>query len=130
MVNAVLFVQVRFFDLISLEQLHHPAWVEIDAEGDATSVLAKMFDGKSQPSRTGWAEHQPIGTFGEIFIGQRVAEDFVIDAMVFDHHTALGDPRRAARFENEYRSPLVAFGNPSTNRPASQPLVFEVWKLL
>src|SRR5260221_14167238 len=86
-----------------LDELDHPARVEVDAEANAAAILAQMLDGQSQPPRSGWPEHQPVSALGEILLRKTFAEHLVIDAKVVHDDTTLGNPGRAAGFEYEDR---------------------------
>ena len=65
-----------------LDQLDNPAWVKIDAEADAATVLSKMFDRQSKPSWARRAKHQPVCTLREIFFRESLTEFFVIGSEV------------------------------------------------
>ena len=43
-----------------LDELDHPARVEIDAEADAAAMMGQVLDRQTQPPRAGRAEHQPV----------------------------------------------------------------------
>ena len=56
-----------FFD-----QLDNPAWVKVNTEADAASILCKMFDRQAKPPWTRWAKHQPVCTFRKILLRETI----------------------------------------------------------
>ena len=130
MVDDMIFVVFGLFDLSLFDELHDPARIEVHAEADAAAILGQMFDRQPQSPRPGWPEHQPVGSSGKVFVGERVAEVFVVDPMVFDDHATLGNTRRAAGFKHVDRLTRQPFRHPAVDRPAAQPVVFKVRKLL
>ena len=52
LVDAVSAVGLRAFDVTFLQQLHHPARIQVHAETDAASELRQMFDGETQAARS------------------------------------------------------------------------------
>ena len=92
LVDAVFFVFFQMFHPAFFDQLDHPPRIEIDAKTNPSAKLAEVLDRQSQPTWPGRTEHQPIGIFWEIFVGQGRAEHFIIVAKVIDHNRLLGTP--------------------------------------
>jgi hypothetical protein len=84
-----------------------------------------MFDGQSQTPRAGGPEHHPVGSFGEILVGQRVAEEFVVDPVVLDDDATLGNARGAAGLEDVGRLVGEPLRDPAADGAAAQPLILE-----
>src|SRR5262249_18712363 len=61
----------------------------------------------------------------EVFVGQRRAEQLVVDPEVVRGDARLGNAGRAAGLEDEDRLPVEAAGNPALHGTAAQPLVLE-----
>ena len=108
-----------------LDQLDHPARVEVDHEADAAAVLREVLDGQAQPARAGGPERQPVGALREGVVGQRVAEHLVVDAEVVDVDARLGHAGAAAGLEDVDGPARVALRHPAAHRAAAQPLVLE-----
>ena len=108
-----------------LDELDDPAWIEIDTETDAAAVLAQVLHCQSQAPRTGWAEHEPVGAFGEILVRQRLAEKLVVDAKIIRDHAAFRNARRTTGLENIDRLVLERLRHPAANGAAAQPFVLE-----
>ncbi len=125
LVDAVLLVLFKMFHPTFLDEFDHPSRVKIDTKADSTSVLAQVLDGQSKPPGARRSEHQPIGSFGEVLVGKSVAEKLIIDSEIVDHHAALGNPSRAASFENISGFSGKAFGNPSLDWSTAKPFIFE-----
>src|SRR6266852_3815303 len=51
---------------------------------------------QKQPPRAGRAEHQPVGSLGEVLVGQRGREHLIVDPVVLADDAALGDAGGAA----------------------------------
>ena len=130
LVDAMLLVLFKMFHPSLLDQFDHPTRVEVDTEANSSSILAEVFNGKSQATGAGGAEHQPIRTFRKIFVGKGVAKEFVIDPEVIDHNAAFGDSCRPTGLEDVGRFSCEAFWNPAFNRATAEPLVFEHRELL
>ena len=109
-----------------LDQLDHPARVEVDAEADAAAILAQVLDRQAEPARPRRPEHQPVAAAREMPVGQGVAEHLVVDAEVVADDPALGDARGAAGLEHVPRSIRQRFRDPAPHRAAAQPVVLEV----
>src|SRR5262249_29474328 len=129
LLDYVGFVLIQSFGLTPLDQLDHPARIKVDAKANAAAILAKVFDSKTQPARPRWSKHQPVSTPRKIFIRQRVAEHFIVDAKVFDLEPALGDAGRPSGFEGENWLALESLRQPASDGAAAQPLIFERRKL-
>ena len=88
----------------------------------------EVLDRQPQPPRTGGAEHQPVRALGEILVGQRLAEQLVVDAEVFDRRCGSWECRwcrRSRRRRSAFRdSPSAPSGAPG-RREAIRPRTAE-----
>ena len=130
LIDAMLLVLFQVFHPPLLDQLHDPARIQIDAETDAAAMLCQVLDRQTQATGSRGAQHQPVRTFGEVLVRQRVAEQLVIPPMILDHHTAFRNASCAARLENVDRFPRMPCRNPTADRTAAEPFIFEIGKLL
>ena len=125
LIDDVLLVRLQVVGPAPLDELDHPAGVEVETERDAASVLGEVLHRKTQPTRAGGAQHEPVGAPGEVLVGEQVAEQLVVGPEVPDADAALGESRRAAGFEHEQRLILERLRNPAPDRAATQPVVLE-----
>ena len=125
LVDHVVLVGLEVLHPALLDQLDHPARVEVDAEADAATVLAQVLYGQAQPARARGAEHQPVGARREVLVRQVGAEQFVVGAEVVQGHPALRDARGAAGLEHVDRIVGHRLRHPAPHRAAAQPLVLE-----
>ena len=65
-----------------------------------------------------------------MFVGERVAEVFVVDPMVLNHHPTFRNSRCSACFKHIDRLTRQALGDPAIDRPATKFLVLKMGKLL
>ncbi len=84
LVDDVVLVGVQVVGPALLDELDHPARIEIDAEADAAPVLRQVLHGEPQTPGAARPEHQPVGAAREVLVGQGVAEHLVVDAEVVD----------------------------------------------
>jgi len=84
LVDDVLLIRLQMLHPALLDELDDPARVEIDAKADAAAMLAKMLDRQAEPAGAGGPEHQPVRPLREVFVGQGVAEQLVVDPVVLD----------------------------------------------
>ena len=85
----------------------------------------EVLDGQPQAPRAGRAEHQPVGSLREVLIGQRVAEQLVVDPEIVARDARLGHAGGAAGLEHVDRLAGAALGDPALHRSAAQPVVLE-----
>src|SRR4029079_13550538 len=108
-----------------LNQLDDPARIEIDAEADAASVLREVFDRKAKPARPARAEHEPVGPLRKLVVGERLAEELVVDSEILDVDARLGDARGSTGLEDVDVLVRVGLWHPPPHRTPAQPLVLE-----
>ena len=125
LVDHVVLVGLQVLAPALLDQLDHPARVEVDAEGDAAAVLGQVLHRQAQAPRARRAQHQPVRAAREVLVGQRLAEDLVVGAEVLTRDAGLRDAGGAAGLEHEDRLPGEALRHPALHRAAAQPLVLE-----
>ena len=125
LVDDVALVELHHLHLAHLDQLDHPARIEIDHEADAAAMLREMFDGEPQPARAARADHQPVSALRKLVVRQRLAEQLVVDAEVVDVDARLRHAGAAAGLERVDRLVLVGARHPAPHRAAAQPLVLE-----
>src|SRR2546429_9976678 len=113
-----------------LDELHHPARIEIETEADAAAELAEMLDGESQSARAGGAEHHPVGALREELVRQTLTEYLVVDPQVFADDAALGNTSGAAGLEDVDRFLVQRLGDEAPHRSSAQPAVLEQAGLL
>src|SRR5262249_15725266 len=82
LIDHVILVRLEMLAPPLLDELDDPAGIEIDAEADAAAELREMFDGEAQAARPRRTEHQPVRSAREMLVGQRPAEELVVDAEV------------------------------------------------
>ena len=125
LVDDVILVGLEVLAPPLLDQLDDPAWIEIDAETDPAAILRQVLDRQAQPPRSGRTEHQPVGAFREVLVGQRRAEQLVVGAEIVAGDARLRRAGRAAGLEDEHRLAGQASRDPALHRSAAQPLVLE-----
>src|SRR6266702_1653184 len=89
-----------------------------------------MLDRQAQAAWTGRTEHQPIGAFGKILIGQSVAEHFVVGAEIIDVDPRFWDAGSAACFKDIDRFVGKGAWHPTAYRTAPKPFIFKQPELL
>src|SRR4029077_9183370 len=114
----------------ALDQLDHPARIEVDAKADPPSMLCQMFDRQPEPPGTARPEHQPVASLGKLVVGKRLAEHLVVDLPIVDLHTTFGNTRGTAGLKDIDRFALEPLGNPTLDWSAPQPFVFELGEFL
>jgi hypothetical protein len=120
----MLFVCFELLHPALFDELDHPSRIEVHAKANSAAMLAQVFHGKPQPSRARRAQHQPVGAFRKLFIRQRLAEHFIVNAEILDGEPALWNSSGAPGFKNEERFASETFWQPALQRTA-QPLVFK-----
>ncbi len=130
LVDDVALVELHFLEGVALQELDHPARVQVHAETDSAAVLAEVLDGQSQAARAAGADRDPVGAFGKRVVWQRLAEVLVVDPEVVDVDARLGHTRAAAGFEDVHGLARVAFRHPLTHGASAQPFVFESAELV
>jgi hypothetical protein len=126
LVDDVLLVPLHLPDLAGLDQLDHPAGVEVDLEADPAAELAEVLHGQAQTARAGGPELQPVRALRKELVGKGRAELLVVDAEVVDADAGLGHPGRAPGLEDRHRTIGVAERHPLPHRAPAEPLVLEV----
>src|SRR4030095_792643 len=91
LVDAVILVCLEMLGPALLDKFDHPAGVKIDAKADSSSILGQVFHRQAQAPGTGGPDHQPVRSFGKVLVGERCAEDLIIDAKVVECDTRLGN---------------------------------------
>ena len=109
----------------ALEQLDHPARVEIETKTDAAANLRQMLHSEAQAPGAAGPDHDPIGAAREKLVGKSVRKLLVIDAEVLVVDPRFRHTRAAARFKCADRLAGVGLRHPASHRPASQPLILE-----
>ncbi len=84
-----------------------------------------MLDGQPQPPGTRGPQHHPVASLGEVLVGERVAEEFVVDPVVLDDDATLGNAGGAAGLEDVGRLVGEALGDPTADGAAAEPLILE-----
>ena len=125
----MLLVRFQVLGPALVDELDHPARIEVDAEADASSVLGEVLDGQAQAPGTRRAEHQPVGPPGEVLLGKVVAEELVVGAEVVYRDAALGDSSCSTGLEDVDGLVGEGLGHPAADRPAPQPRIFEEGEL-
>jgi hypothetical protein len=121
----VILVGLQVFGPACFYQLDDPARVQVHAETDAAAMLAQVLDRQPQAPRSRRSEHQPVSSPRKVLVGERAAEDFVVDPEVLDADARLRRACRAAGLEHEDRFARQRFGDPPLHRTAAQPVVLE-----
>ncbi len=124
LIDDVALVELHHLHLAHLDQLDHPARIEIDHEADAAAMLREMFDGQPQAARSARADHQPVGALRKLVVRQRLAVVLVVDAEVVDVDARLRHAGAAAGLERVDRLVLVGAAAPSAapdRRAATRP---------
>jgi len=125
LIDDVTLVGFHLIHLPVLDQLDHPARVEIDHEADAAAVLRQVLDGQPQPPRAARSDHQPVGPFRERIIGERFAEVRIVDPEVLVRDSRLRHTGAAAGLEHVDRLVRVRLRDPPPHRTAAQPFVLK-----
>ena len=126
LVNHMFLILEQFVFCAPLDELDHPARVQVHTKTDPFPSLGQVLDGQAQSTRARGAQHEPVSPPGKVLLGQGFGKQLVINAEVFDVDPGLGNPRCASRFENTDGAIRQALGYPSAHRPPAQPVVFEV----
>ena len=98
LVDDVLLVRLHLSISPPLDELDHPARVEVEHEADAAAMLGEVLDGEAQAARA--ASGRPAASrrpCGKYVVGQRVAEHLVVDAEVVDVDARLRHARCCRR---------------------------------
>ena len=125
LIDHMIFVGAEMLHPALLDQFDHPARIQVDAEADAAAILREMLDRQAQPARTGRTQHEPVRAFRKKFVGQRLAEELVIDPEILERHTRLRRARCASGLKHIGRLAFAAPGDPAPHRTATQPLILE-----
>ena len=97
LIDDVILVGLQVLAPALLDELDDPARIEIDAEADAAAVLREVLDRQAQPARARRPEHQPVRALREELVGQRLAEQLVVDAEVLATRRASSGCRSCRR---------------------------------
>src|SRR6185369_6561948 len=79
LIDDVVLVGLELIHPTLLNQLDHPARIEINREADAGTVLRQMLDREPETPRPARTEHQPVRSFWKLVLRQRLAEQLVVD---------------------------------------------------
>jgi hypothetical protein len=125
LVDDMILVRLEMFSPALLNELHHPAGVEVDAETNPAAMLREMFDCEPQPARSARAEHQPIGSPGKLVVGKCLAEQLVVGSKILDVDARLRHAGGSAGLENVDRFVGECFRHKPAHRSAAKPLILE-----
>ena len=125
LIDDVALVGLHHLHLAPLDQLDHPARIEIDAKVDAAAMLGEMLDGEAKPTWSARPDLEPVASFRKVLIGQVATEDLVVDAEIVDVDARLRDARAAAGFESADWLVAVRARDPPTDRAPAQPFILE-----
>ncbi len=126
LVDDMVLVGLEMIHPALLDQLDHPARVQVHAETDAPAEVGQVLDGQPQaPGATG-TQHQPVRASGKILVRKSLGKKLVVDAKIFDVDPALGNAGGATGFEDVDRTVVHGLGNPAAHRTPSQPLVLKM----
>ena len=101
LIDDVILVGLQVLAPALLDQLDHPARIEVDAEADAAAILREVLDRQAKAPRTGRTEHQPVRALRKVFVRQRRAEQLVVDPEVVAGDARLRNAGRAAGLEDD-----------------------------
>src|SRR5438477_417247 len=66
LIDDVVLVRLQVLGPPLLDQLDHPAGIEVDAEADAAAQLREVLDRQPQAPGTRRSEHEPVGALREV----------------------------------------------------------------
>ena len=125
LIYHVILIGLGALNPTSLEALDDPPWIHVEAEGDAAPMLGKVLYGQAKPPGACGPERDPVRAGREALIGERLAEQLIIDPEIFTGNPALGKARAPACLEDVDGLSSKALRNPPLNRAAPQPFVLK-----
>src|SRR4029077_7760514 len=128
LVDNVLHVGARLFELFTGEQLLDPAWIEVDEVARAAAHVCQVLDREAQTTGAGRPHHQPIMVSGEMLVADLFAELAVIDLVILPADALFGHSGGSAGFKDIKWTALELRRNPNLRLKVAKPFLLEMRK--
>ncbi len=122
-------IALDLVQLLALDQSLHPAGIEIDVITTSATSVGQMLNRKTQTTRTGWSDHDPVAALREKLITQAVGKLLVVMLVIIPADTLFRQTCSAAGFKHIERTSAHSFRNKALVLFIAQPLILKVRKL-